>query len=110
LSDDAISQLERLLREEREAIRRLDGAKVLELAREKESFVALLGGKEGALDSDQKSRLRALVPMLRHNGILLAHARDILRDAIAATRAVQRPAMGAAQVPRLPTRVLSVRG
>jgi hypothetical protein len=109
LSDDAISHLERVLREEREAIRCLDGAKVLELARDKESCMALLGAKDGALDKDQKARLRALVPMLRHNGILLAHARDILRDAIAAARAAQGPAVGA-QVPRLSARVLSVRG
>ena len=109
MQDDPISQLERVLREEREAIRCLDGAKVLDLAREKESFIALLGAKEGALDKDQKARLRALVPMLRHNGILLAHARDILRDAIAAARAAQRPAMGT-QIPRMATRVLSVRG
>ena len=109
MSDDPITQLERVLREEREAIRRLDAAKVLDLAREKESSMAALSALRGSLDDRQKERLRALVPTLRQNGILLAHARDILRDAIAVARAAQRPANGAAAA-RMPTRLLSVRG
>jgi hypothetical protein len=109
LSDDAITRLERVLREEREAIRLLDGAKVLDLAREKEAIVASLRKADGSFDAAQKARLRALAPALRHNGILLAHARDILRDSIAAARAAQRPTAGT-QVPRLSGGVLSVRG
>lgn len=109
MSDDPITRLERVLREEREAIRRLDGAAVLELAREKESSMAALKAIQGSLDDRQKARVRALVPALRQNGILLAHARDILRDAIAVARAAQKPANGAPAAP-MPTRLLSVRG
>ncbi len=109
MSDDAITRLERLLREEREAIRRLDGARVLDFAREKEALVASLRDGDGSLEKAHRARLRALAPALRHNGILLAHARDILRDALAVARAVQRPVTGG-PVPRIAVRLLSVRG
>ena len=71
--------------------------------------MAALRSIQGSLDDRQKARVRALVPALRQNGILLAHARDILRDAIAVARAAQKPANGSAAA-RVPTRLLSVRG
>jgi hypothetical protein len=109
LAEDAINRLERVLREEREAIGRLDGAKVLDCAKEKEALVASLHSANGSLEEPARTRLRALVPALRHNGILLAHARDILRDALSAARAAQRPVAGA-PLARASARVLSVRG
>ncbi len=109
MAEDAITQLERVLREEREAIGRLDGAKVLDCAKEKEALVASLRGVNGTFEQSARARLRALVPALRHNGILLAHARDILRDALSAARAAQRPVAGA-PLARAAPRVLSVRG
>ncbi len=109
MGDDAIAQLERILCEEREAIRRLDGAQVLDCAQRKEALVNSLRGSSGSLDELQRARLRALAPALRHNGILLAHARDILRDALQVARAAQKPA-AAGPVPRMTPRVLSVRG
>lgn len=109
MADDAITQLERLLRDEREAIRCLDGAKVLDCAREKEALIASLRAADGSFEEAARARLRALAPALRHNGILLAHARDILRDAIVVMRVAQRPAAGGPPV-RIAGGVLSVRG
>ncbi|HZU82669.1 MAG TPA: hypothetical protein VE987_07125 [Polyangiaceae bacterium] len=111
MTADAIGELEQLLRDEREAIRRLDGARVLAHAERKEAIVASLRGAD--LSTEDAARLRALAPALRHNSVLLAHARDVLRDAIAATRAEQsaspmgHPAQpAAAAAPRM----ISVRG
>lgn len=109
---DAISELEQLLREEREAIRRLDGASVLTYAERKEAIVKVLQNGDQKLSKESAARLRALVPALRHNSVLLAHARDVLRDALVATRTGFAPAS-----PTTPTRpaeaaprILSVRG
>jgi hypothetical protein len=105
MNHDAIAQLEQLLVEEREAIKALDGASVLAFAKRKEALMASIRGRDEALDADAAARLHALVPALRQNGILLAHGRDILRDALVAVGAASRVA-GA------PTsrRMLSVRG
>jgi hypothetical protein len=111
---DAISQLEQLLADERDAIQTLDGVRVLEFARRKESLMASIHGATaesgGVLPAEAAARLRALVPALRQNGILLAHARDILHDAMVAVGvavATQPHGKSAAQSAR---RVLSVRG
>ncbi len=106
MTDDAIDQLERLLREERDAIKRLDGARVLAFAKQKEELVASLVADAG-LDAGRKDRLRRLVPALRENGVLLAHARDIVRDALGAAGVVARSERAASTSAR---RLLSVRG
>jgi hypothetical protein len=85
--DGALTEIEALLSEEREAIRRLDGKRVLELAARKQELVGELAANRDAFTPDMAGRLQALTPALRHNGILLAHARDVLRDAVAAARA-----------------------
>ena len=114
MAEDAILQLENILREEREAIRRLDGDMVLAFARQKEAIMATLRREDGALEPTQRKRLAALAPALRHNGVLLAHARDVLRDAIAAARAGAAAAASAGSTSsaarHLPPRILSVRG
>lgn len=84
MKDDAIAQLEQLLLDERDAIRSLDGARVLEFAQRKESLMASLFGEGTTAGAETAARLRALVPALRQNGVLLAHARDILHDALVA--------------------------
>ncbi|HEY4014529.1 MAG TPA: hypothetical protein VGM06_14405 [Polyangiaceae bacterium] len=111
MSDDALIELEQLLRDEREAIRRLDGAKVLAFAERKEALMHVIR-KALPLTADQGARLRALTPLLRHNSVLLAHARDILRDALK-TAAQLEVSSGAKEQPRAaaaPPRLLSVRG
>jgi len=109
---DAATELETLLREEREAIRRLDSPAVLSFAQRKEALIHTLRGGGTTLSASGAESLRALVPALRHNSVLLAHARDILRDAITASRSEMAspttphgaPVAGAAP------RILSVRG
>jgi hypothetical protein len=111
MSNDAITELEQLLRDEREAIRQLDSARVLSYAERKEALVGSLkqGGK--TLSEENATRLRALAPALRHNSVLLAHARDVLRDALVAVQAEHGPALPAQPRPPAPVpRIISVRG
>jgi len=109
MSHEAMTELEQLLRDERECIRRLDGAMVLSYAERKEALMAAL--RRDVLSADGASRLRALAPALRHNSVLLAHARDVLRDALVAVRAETAPTVKAASRPAgTPPRILSVRG
>jgi hypothetical protein len=112
MSGDAITELERLLREEREAIRRLDAASVLTFAERKEALVRALHQGGPKLSEESAARLRALAPALRHNSVLLAHARDVLRDALVATRGGLAPAAptSAARPAEAAPRILSVRG
>jgi hypothetical protein len=115
MSVDALTELEQLLREEREAVRKLDGARILEFAQRKEALVDGLRKRSGGvLSPEDAARLRSLTPMLRHNSVLLAHARDILRDALKAARlemgpGPKEPTRGAAP-PTATPRLLSVRG
>jgi hypothetical protein len=112
MSSDAITELEELLREEREAIRQLDSARVLAYAERKQALVESLKEGGGLLSEENATRLRAIAPALRHNSVLLAHARDVLRDALVAVRAdvgpvlPNRPRPAAGAVPRM----ISVRG
>jgi hypothetical protein len=87
MSSDAITELEQLLRDEREAIRQLDSARVLSYAERKEALVEGLKRDGGLNSAENAARFRALAPALRHNSILLAHARDVLRDALVSVRA-----------------------
>jgi hypothetical protein len=109
--EEALTDLEALLSEERDAIVRLEGARVLDLAARKQELVGRLAAHRGAFTSRTAARLRALTPALRHNGILLAHARDVLRDAVAAARAGGASLIPPAAVPvKTERRTLSVRG
>jgi hypothetical protein len=90
--------MEQLLVEERAAIRRLDSVRVEAIADEKERlfelFREVIPGR-----ADLFPRLKKLVSDLRHNGVLLAHGRDCLRDAIAAARGEPPPSVGGRPVP-----------
>jgi hypothetical protein len=86
-----LAELEQLIGEEREAIRGLDGSRVLELATRKQALVARLAENCPFLSPECIHRLKALVPRLRQNGILLAHARNVLRDAVAVMRRASGP-------------------
>jgi flagellar biosynthesis/type III secretory pathway chaperone len=109
---EALTELEALLVEERDAIRRLDGQAVLEFARRKQALMATLAGQRDALGPRDATRLQGLTPALRQNGVLLAHARDVLRDAIAVLRRETAPPTYATTRNILPLRrsLLSVRG
>jgi hypothetical protein len=111
MAEVAIGELEQLLVDERDAIRKLDGARVQSYAERKEALVGALQRPRGALSPESLTQLRALVPALRHNSVLLAHARDILRDALRVARAdlgVASPTL--ARPLAAPPRILSVRG
>lgn len=73
-----VERLDALLREERAAIRRMDGAAIEALTTEKEALVrAMLRA-----DPETREALRARAPSLRRNLLLLTHARDCLRDVL----------------------------
>jgi len=108
--EEAIAELRRLLAEEREAIRRLDASRVLEFARRKQELVETLRDARGSFSPATAAALRSLVPALRHNGILLAHARDILRDAVAVASRGRFAMPQRARPQGSPRKALSVRG
>lgn len=105
-----LDELERLLEEERAAIRSLDGARVVRFARRKRELVDLLHARRAELSSKLVGRFRALVPAIRHNGILLAHARNVLRDVVTHLGAGSMATSPSCPVPAPRGRALSVRG
>lgn len=150
--NELLTRLEALLVEERAAIRRLDGERVLELANEKERLMAalrqappapsppapspppaLLRGRAAgqalpsaarapgqktaapapkAVAQEQKpavDRMRRLGDDLRRNAVLLAHARDCIRDVVVGAQSAL-PAMPGRQAGPLPGRRISVTG
>lgn len=82
----AAEELRALLVEERLAIRKLDSAAVAAAADRKQRLLDELSACAANDHATVVAELGALVPELRRNGVLLAHARDCLRDAIAAAR------------------------
>jgi hypothetical protein len=77
-----LTQMKTILAEERLALRKLDVKGVTEAGARKE---ALLKAVMTAPESERKSLAAALMEVkgeLRRNLVLLAHARDYLRDAI----------------------------
>jgi hypothetical protein len=104
-----LDELEALLTEEREAIRRLDGDRVLQYSGRKKELVSTLQARRAEVTPDAARRFRALASSLRHNGILLAHARNVLRDSVAVL--ARRSGIAALPAGGFPsTRRLSVRG
>lgn len=103
LPDDcegALARLEALLREERAAITAMDAVAVEAAAFEKERLFAVLARTDGSERRAHAVRLRAVVAELRRNGVLLAHARDCLRDVLVAVRG---PALDLHADPSRPT-------
>ncbi len=112
--DGALTRLETLLLEEREAISGLDADRVARISAEKEALFSML---EAATEVERRAfapRLHGLAPALRHNGVLLAHARDCLRDALAAMAgempSLARPRGNAPTIPAPRRPRLSVTG
>lgn len=83
-AEEIIEELMVVLALEREAIRKTDAKGVLEAAMRKEKLAADLVECGAWTRGDMVDSLKKLVADLRNNGVLLAHARDCLRDAIAA--------------------------
>ncbi len=79
---DALARLAALLEEERVALRMLDAAKVAALAEEKAAIVEALQDGRDQFDRPLTEALAPLVAELRRNCVLLAHARDVVRDAV----------------------------
>jgi hypothetical protein len=104
-----LSRLEQLVDDERSAIIALDADRILTIAEEKQ---AILDSLNGALPRDTSiiDRFAALVPKLRQNGVLLAHARDCLRDAIQALHGEVRSGPSSAGPKLRPGARLSVTG
>ncbi|MBX3220515.1 MAG: hypothetical protein KF795_08360 [Labilithrix sp.] len=81
-AEELLRTMRDALASEREAIRRLDGRAVTEAASAKEKILA---GVNAAPASERPALLAALRELrieLRRNLLLLAHARDSLREAI----------------------------
>ncbi len=105
--------LRSLIERERAVIRTRDSEAILHTAQQKEALLASLRrhadlGHGGAV----RDGLRDLVPLLRQNLVLLAHARDCLRDAIEAVRGEAVPSVSAvsASAPLRPGMRISVVG
>jgi hypothetical protein len=75
-----LDRLDAVLENERSAIRRLDGSGVDAAAAEKASLVDRLMALTPELRKALTPRLASFVEQLRRNGVLLVHARGILRD------------------------------
>lgn len=83
-ADEILAEFKVVLAEERAAIRKANAKAVLETATKKEQLAADLVATGAWSNPELLRGLTSLVEELRNNGVLLAHARDCLRDAIAA--------------------------
>jgi hypothetical protein len=112
---EIVTRMNALLEQERAAVARLDGAKVLALAGEKLALANALETRPRDERARHASAIKKLVQGLKNNGVLLSHARGILTDLLrgqgvtlrgttGSTATTLRPLSGAA------ARHLSVRG
>ncbi len=81
--DQLFEQFDALLEEERQAIRRLDGESVHRISAEKTDLFLEIRNVVRE-NNELASQFRGLAAGLRRNAVLLAHARDCLRDVLAA--------------------------
>ena len=79
-----VDELRAVLAAERDAIRRLDGPAVTRASEEKERILAAIQGAPPAERAPLLASLREVREDIRKNLVLLAHARDCMRDAIEA--------------------------
>ena len=81
-----LDELRAVLGTERDAIRRLDANSVVSAAEKKEALIKLV---TTASEDDKPGLIMALGHVredLKRNLVLLAHARDVVRDAVARAR------------------------
>jgi hypothetical protein len=105
--DATLDRLDAVLTEERAAILGMDAERVVRAADDKCALVAALAAEPAADRRRASARLAELAKRLRHNGTLLAHARDCLRDALLAANG--EPPLAPDAPPR-PRACLSVMG
>ncbi|MDB4942421.1 MAG: hypothetical protein JWP97_1955 [Labilithrix sp.] len=80
--DTLLEELRAVLKAEREAIRRLDTATIMTASEKKEALLAVV---VGASDADKPALCMVLAQVrddLKRNLVLLAHAREFVREAI----------------------------
>jgi hypothetical protein len=82
-----LERLEALLEEERMAIRKLRGSRVHAIACEKLELMSELDATKGAGFGRHAPRVKEVVRRLRHNSVLLVHAKSILGEAVRLKRA-----------------------
>jgi hypothetical protein len=80
-----------LCAEQRAALRALDSARVEASALAIDAHFSELAGSARDDTPEFRRRLRFLVAELRHNAVLIAHARDAYRDAVEVLRAAVSP-------------------
>jgi len=80
-AEATLDRLDDLLARERAAIRGLDSERTLSIAEEKAQLMVELGPLVAGR-ADLAERLRVSTRAMRDNCVLLAHARDCLRDAL----------------------------
>ncbi len=88
---DALERLDALLLEERLAICSIEADRVLAIADEKLALLEVLRAGDWLSAGDLRRRYRELVPRLRENGVLLAHARNSARELVQALTAGGSP-------------------
>lgn len=74
--DSILTELVSLVEEEREALLRLDSDSIEKLTERKSLLGAMLAQHHDELDASHKSQLETLRAALRHNLVLMVHARD----------------------------------
>ncbi len=82
--DELLLSFETLLEEERRAVVGMDADKVLELSQKKQGYLARLASQPRDALRERGPLMKTITAQIRENCILLAHARDCVRDAIAA--------------------------
>lgn len=110
VAESLLDQIETLLTAERAAIRQLDSAAVEECAYEKERLFGELK-RELVGRGDLHARVVRVMRMTRQNCLLLAYARDCVRDAMGSvarhlnTRVSERPGHSSVPAERRSMRV-----
>lgn len=82
-----LEKLEALLEEERTAIRKLWGSRVHGIASEKLELMKRLDAARGGGFGAHGPRVKEIVRRLRHNSLLLVHAKGILSEVVRLKRA-----------------------
>ena len=83
---DVLDELRSVLATERDAIRRLDSAGILAASKSKETLIAVIAA---AVEPERTPMLKALATVredIKRNLVLLAHARDFVREAAETVR------------------------
>jgi flagellar biosynthesis/type III secretory pathway chaperone len=100
--ETTLDQIDRLIDDEREAIRSIDVDRLDEFAARKLTLMGQLSDRGLTERPDLAARFRETINQLRNNGVLLAHARNCVRDVIqivAAPASLYDPSGKAAAAP-----------